>query len=326
MQAEKAEKAETNLHTSYNCVLASVYNILVNNAGLTFPFACLCVSPQFFKLEAVANEPLLVSEHPEQTMLHFLRRIGAEAVYPNIGSVDDAPAFAEAYLAKHAVLPFFINLRYSVLDPAPYDNDYWNVQLLVGRDEAHGHWLAYDTFHGESYTLEQEQFRMMIDTPFNYRMDSGFSPFLTIELGDLEGCRRELNRMTEASSIIDALTRYPLEANLEAGQSFVTQLRTMYMKDDGRNLHDEIYKIIGFQRILIKQREQIGAFAETLGYTHAHRFRELAQAWDTFSYGIAMAISRHEREGFDKLAVEFEALIRREFEEAEELGAWLKLS
>ncbi|GIQ68862.1 hypothetical protein XYCOK13_16860 [Xylanibacillus composti] len=317
---------KTKLQSSYNCVLACAYNVLMHHVKVSFPFACLCLTPKFFKLEHLPHEPLLLSEHPEQAMVRLLSRIGAEAVYPDIGSPDHASAYADTYLAQHAVLPFFINLRYSALDPAPIDNDYWNMQLLLGRDASSGQFLAFDTFHGKDYPLDAERFRLMIDTPFNYRTREGFAPFLTIVVHDPEESRSELARMTMLASLAEAAADYPLESNLEAGHSYVTLLRKLYLHDDGRNLHNEIYKIIGFQRILIKQREQIGDFAEMVGYPNAQRFDELAKAWDAFSYGIAMAISRHERDSFDRLSDEWEALIRREHRQVSELEKWLKPS
>ncbi|MFD2671162.1 hypothetical protein [Marinicrinis sediminis] len=306
------------LQSSYNCVLASVYNSLTHVHDLRFPFEYLYLSPQFFKLDHLPQVPFLLTEHPEQVVQHFLKRVGIEMRFPDIGSPAEAITYADQVLSHQSVLPMTINLRYSVLDPAPYDHDHWNLQLLVKMlDE--DRYQAYDMFHDEYYEVSKEHVQQAIDTPFNRRFSDAFTPFLTFSVVNRWETESRLAAMSEASCLGEALDAYSLAANIQAGLNFIDCIRDQYLETDKQDLHDEIYKIIGFQKILIKTREQLAEFAERNGFAIHSSLHQLAKSWDTFSYGIAMAISRRKASEYDQLEQDFRKLIDQEYEQVQ---AW----
>ncbi|WP_028545848.1 hypothetical protein [Paenibacillus taiwanensis] len=297
------------LVSTYNCILASVYNYITQAYPLSFQLETLLFNPDFLKLQHLYTKLLL--SHPYDVSKRFVTEIGGTIEFPNVRDVAGAVAYADTHLQHTGVLPIAINLKYSVLDPAPFDNDFWNFQMVVERSDEQ-HFIMFDMFHGTKYTVNMHHFSNMIDTPFNYRNEGEFTPFMIIHIPDVEHTRHLLLQTNITDRLLGALQAYSPAHNLAEGCAFIEYIRNAFLKEEVTDLHDEVYRIMGFQIIISKSREQLLNSAAAIGIPITEEDRELVKWWETFRLQLAMTINRREAEGYEHLLWMYRDLNRHE--------------
>lgn len=297
------------LQSTYNCVLASVYNYLTQVYPISFQLEMMLLDPEYLSVKHGYKK--MISAHPKDMAQRFLTEIGGRMVFPDASNMEGALLFADRHLQEKGILPVAINLRYSVLDPAPFDNDVWNFQLLVERMDRH-HYAMFDMFHGTSYTVHVEHLQRMIDTPFNYRHEGQFTPFMTIELAQLAHTQQVLREGHALERLLAALEAYSSEQNRHEGSEFIKVIRSSYLDTPSISLYDEIYRVMGFQIIIAKSREQFLHSAASIGIPLTKQDRELVTRWETFNHLVAMTISRKNGLEYDRLLQMYEELIAYE--------------
>jgi|GEM_PF-1863289 len=310
------------LKPAFNCVLASVYNALADVHGLRFPLEAVFMAPNYFELGHFDGK--LVGLHPEGAALQFLARIGAELAFPDMDGRDGAVAFAKRYVRERGVLPAAINLRYSVLDPTNFDNDYWNFQLVV--DWTEDRFVMYDQYHGEFYKVEDRYLGQMIDTSFNYRHAGSFTPFLVIPVADPQAAQAALNRDSLHALALAAVAAYEPERSRQVGRAFVERMQELYLEPaPGVNLHDEIYKIMGHQILIAKSRQQFASWAEQakLDPPALEALQALVARWDLVNMMVPMTVGRRSAAEYARLLEEYDKLISLETSVLRQVGEQL---
>ncbi|MCD1259609.1 hypothetical protein B5M42_012280 [Paenibacillus athensensis] len=312
------------LKPAFNCVLASVYNTLADVHGLRFAPEAVFMAPNYFELGHFDGK--LVGLHPEGAARQFLTRIGTDMAFPAMDGREGAVAFAKRFVREQGVLPAAINLRYSVLDPTNFDNDYWNFQLIV--DWAEDRFVMYDQYHGELYKVEDSYLGQMIDTAFNYRQQGRFTPFLVIPVADPQEAQAALDRDHLPALALAAIRAYDPQISLRVGRAFAARMQELYLEPaPGMNLHDEIYKIMGHQILITKSRQQFAEWAGQAGLKPdaLEALQSLVARWDLVNMMVPMTVGRRSAAEYERLLEEYEKLISLEATVLEQVGAELEI-
>jgi hypothetical protein len=315
------------LVSSYNCVLATIYNYMVDIYGYKFPIESMYITPLILEFGRI--DGFLSIYSPEHVVRDFLGSINAELKFPDMKSVDEAISFADKHLQQKGVVPVNINLRYDILDPLPFDNDYWHFHLIVERVSTY-QFRMFDQFENEYYLVTEEHLKKAIDTDFNYRPASGFTPFMFVnvpksrqvstfeKLGALQVGWHEL------ASVIE---HYPFRHNIEQGLMSISDL-TRYQTE--KPSAEVMYRILNYILIIAKSREAyIQCLEKTLdisGYQRqqAQDMHSVHQRWMEFRNMLGMALTRGRPDGFIGLEHQYKALIEYEFDTFSRVLNWIE--
>lgn len=295
---------------AYNCVLASIYNALRINGRLDFSIQTMVVVPQLFRLHNWNH--WLSSPPPMDIAEPFLERIGTELQFLDTGGLDAAIEYARERLRQGEVLPASINLRYSHFDPTPFDNDFWNFQLLTGVTEEGG-FLMFDMYHAEPYEVNEARLRSMIDTGFNYRHEGSFTPFMELVVRCHEHAQSILREMDDRSGMLAAVTDYHADANLAAGQLWLERLQAHFAKVESDQFHAEVYRLMGHLMLILKSRTQFIQTATAMGL-HGDEDDAFDEGWNTFVHAVPMNLFRRSEEAYGDMLTVYRELIGRERE------------
>lgn len=310
------------LFNTYNCVLASVYNYLEGIHKLTPSLEAICFEPSLFALHSVEGTASIA--HPLHIAEQYLARIGADIVFPVFDGLDDALAYADEHLALRGGLPFSINLRYDVLEPLPFDNDLWHFHWMVasprtpeGPDHVRsivpesitgtGGYLMFDQYENEYYRMDEDRLRHAIDTPFNYREDGCFTPFMEIHLPDPSRTRAQMEADTDMRSrLVAAVERYPIALNQSVWHECLLELDRYALEKPDQGA---IYRYMNFAQIIIRCREVVWNYLEREGLAAFEPLKHWRNSWTQYRSVLGITLSRRTAEEFRRLAVSYEGLI-----------------
>ncbi|PWW06550.1 hypothetical protein DFQ01_103454 [Paenibacillus cellulosilyticus] len=293
---------------AYNCVLASIYNALRINCRLEFPIQTMVVVPQLFRLYNWNH--WLSSPPPMEIAEPFLARIGADLGFPETKGLDDAIQQARERLRQGEVIPASINLRYSYFDPTPFDNDFWNYQLITGVTKE-DRFLMFDMYHAEAYEVDEARLRSMMDTSFNYRNAGAFTPFMELIVRSDEHAHAVLQGMNDQVGMLAAVTAYDADANLEAGQLWLDRLQAHLAKVESDQFHAEVYRLMGHLMLILKSRTQFIQAAATMGL-YGDADDAFDEGWNTFVHAVPMNLFRRSHEAYSDMLTAYRELIGRE--------------
>ncbi|XID93873.1 hypothetical protein ACF3MZ_04925 [Paenibacillaceae bacterium WGS1546] len=297
------------LFSTYNCVLASVYNYLKQIHGLNPSIEAICLQPSMLLLHGVdgfvsISSPLSLAET-------YLDGIGAAIEFPAFDGIDEALAYASAHLASSGGLPFSINLRYDVLEPLPFDNDLWHFHWMAGREDD-GSYRMFDMYENEYYRMERSRLRLAIDTPFNYRDDGKFKPFMVVRAPDLDAARMKMESGADfGRQLRNTASAYPLDVNREVWNNGLAFLRRFIREkpDPG-----SMYRAMNFAQILTRCRSVIWDSLRERGLSDLPEVRLWRERWLLYRSVLGIALSRRTDEEFDRLEASFGPLIDLEYE------------
>ncbi|MCG7408926.1 hypothetical protein MH117_16025 [Paenibacillus sp. ACRRX] len=294
------------LVTTYNCVIATIYNYLSHVQKLEFELEALIFSPPFFKL-VNSYDGFLTSAPFEEVVTPFLQQADCHMVFPNVSSPQAAMMYAHEHLRTKGIMPVAINLRYDVLEPLPFDNDAWHIHIIVGR-EGTDRFKMYDQFEDKYYVVDEQHLMKAIDTPFNYRNTGQFTPFMQMDVTDREATQRKLSASgTGLSSLRHAVEHYPLHINLHMGSVFLDGISRYAVE---RPKDSDIYKLMNYPHIICKSRHFVAEYMKRcMGGVKLTGLEQLQSGWERFRRLLGMALHRQEREAFIRLAQEYEQLI-----------------
>jgi len=295
------------LKGGFNCVIATMCNYLETVHGIPADVGTVSFNRSYFKV--IHADGCLMTVSPEEVSLEFLRDVGADFVYPSFAGLPDAWAYIDWHLANRGVLPVSINLRYDILDPLPFDNDYWHFHLIVAREP--GGFRMFDQFENEYYFMPEQQLGLAIDTPFNYRFDGKFTPFLLTDCMEAAAdVRRKVQGKRRGGAELAAFAAdYPLEDNLQAGVSFI---RGLHRYTAGRPSETDMYRLMNYHHVIIKCRDMFQTALEQAGWTDVQPVRQLREQWETYRHLLGMALARRTAEEFDRLETAYTQLITNE--------------
>lgn len=315
------------LVSAYNCVLAAIYNYLADVYKFKFPVESMYITPRI--LELSRKDGILSITLPEYVIKNFLDSIEAEIRFPDMKSVNEAIAFADEHLQKKGVVPVNINLRYDILEPLSFDNDYWHFHLIVERASSH-QFRMFDQFENEYYLVEEEHLKKAMDTEFNYRFSPGFTPFMLIhvpaERVELTAQKLKSRQIGwhEISSVIE---HYPLQHNIEQGLMLTSYFARFHKEKPSAETK---YHVLNYSLIIAKSREAyIRCMEKTFGTSMRHNqmaedLYSVYQYWMEFRNTLGMALTRCGIESFDGLDEKYKALIEYEYDTFSRVLNWIK--
>lgn len=297
------------LTSAYNCVYASIYNYLKYAQGFDFDFFALGALPGFFDINAVNGR--LVSQRPEENVCQFLDGLNAHLVFDDIKSTHNIKNYLHKRLIQDRVVPAAINLRFSVLDPTRFDNDYWNFQIIckaLDNDE----YEMFDPFHGKYYSVTAQHLCNMVDTDFNYRFGGQFTPFPSVAFDNIDKAREKTKVFDTISQIESVLLSYNREKNLAGVRNSFQQLRDRYLNgSDQYNMHNEIYQLMGFLILVVKSREFFAEHCSSL-IDKDSEISSLANTWQSLMKIFPVSIGRRDRQTYNNLEQRMLEIIDKE--------------
>lgn len=297
----------TDVRAAYNCVIAAVYNYMRCVHRLPATLDSFCLHPHFFRLYAF--DGFLSPSPPNEIACDYLRRIGGEMTFPPVRDLDDAIRFIDVHLERSGVLPVNINLRYDILDPLPFDNDFWHFHLIIGRKDPNTLQM-YDQFEDVFYEVQVDHLRKAIDTPFNYRMGKGFTPFMTITFADMEYSRSMLvTPGREERAIEEMVDGYPLADNTAIGRSFIRGLQRYLGRKPNE---DDMYRLINFHQIILLSRRTVLDVLSMKGIIPLEAANQVYRQWEQYKNALGMALVRSSKEEYDRLEEQFQHAIDTE--------------
>lgn len=297
------------LHNTYSCVLATVCNFLQEVYGLSTGIEAVCFQPEFLSLYGVdgfisVNPPLKLEEA-------FLRSLGGRVEFPTFKNLERALAYADKHLLERGGLGFSINLRYSVSEPVPFDNDLWHFQWLMKRTEQ-GRFLAYDQFDDLQYDIDEGLLRQSIETPFNYRDDGRFKPFMVVSLEDPITAGALLAERIPAERQLESVAQgYPLARNREIWRSHLTGLRVYAEQAPAP---EALYRLTNYAHIIMRCRSVVWDCLERQGLGSFQPLIDWKESWTRYRNVLGISLSRRTQEQFDRLEEACGTLIDREYE------------
>ncbi|GMK37004.1 hypothetical protein PCCS19_00570 [Paenibacillus sp. CCS19] len=314
------------LFSTYNCVLASVYNYLQGIHKLTPSLEAICYEPSLFALHSI--DGIAAIAHPLHIAEQYLARIGAEIVFPSFDGVDEALAYADTHLALKGGLSFSINLRYDVLEPLPFDNDLWHFHWMAaspntpdGPDlvrstsvpdaiRGTGRYLMFDQYENEYYRMDEERLRQAIDTPFNYRMNGRFTPFMEIHLTDPAYTMARMEADTDMRSrLASAVAKYPFELNQGIWHACLNGLRR-YVTD--KPDQGDVYRYMNFAQIIMRCREVVWHYLVREGLGTFEPLRQWRDGWTQYRTVLGITLNRRTADEISRLIDNYEGLIELE--------------
>ncbi|MFD2671161.1 hypothetical protein [Marinicrinis sediminis] len=305
---------------NYNCMLASVYNVMTCNHQYRFEFESMVMQQQMFHV--YYRDHFLLPESPEVTIDRFVAQAGARIVYPEVGDVYGAIRFADQRLQLGEIVPVNINLRYDILDPLPFDNDIMHYHLIVGRlDE--DHYEMFDQFENERYQVRISHLQKAIDTPFNYRFGTGFTPFLCIEYElDTKSVQQRLQTASvDASTYTGIVQAYPLAHNLREGRAYAESfMQFADRKPDAM----EKYKYSNFHDVISRSRMIFVEAMSRLGYPHAEHLHRLTELHLTFKNMLGIALVRRSPQDLQQITDKLEQMFLDEHHLLMEMGSYVE--
>lgn len=295
----------------YNCVLAGVYNELTINSGLSFRFEEMVIVPELFKLCCWSH--WLTSPPPAEIAASFLGRLGGELAFPDMESMDQALAAAKDATASGKVIVTAINLKYSHFDPTPFDQDFWNFQLIGGFRSFAGEERIemFDMYHGRLYEIDEARLRSMIGTDFNYRSAGRFTPFMAVRLKDREQAQRLLSLHDERKALLDMIDGYSLDEQIAEGKRWIRRLRAWFAEVPEDRFHEEVYKLMGHLMLIYKSRVQFMEYTRGIGLVHDGDIF-LDEVWEAFVHSVPRRLYRRSFEGYASTETVLCELLMRE--------------
>jgi hypothetical protein len=301
-----------NLQSSYNCVLSGVYNYLMLVHNEQFPFEYIYLTEDFFGF--IHYDGCLVAQHPEKVSLSFLNQAGFEMVFPAIpaGSGQEVFDFVDTHLLDKGPLPMAINLRYSVLDPTNFDQDYWNFQMIVKSENRYGYKM-FDMFHGKYYEMDKEHLQKAIRTSFNYRLEGEFTPFMILKRINAEPVSSVIQ--TSIPELVrSAIKAYNLEKQKEEVDKFLEELKERYLNHKATSLYNKIYRVMGYQVIIANSRKQFLKTLQSAGCYQKGKLDEWISEWEKLNQSVAGTIGRRSIDEYRSLRDKFYKVLNAEFE------------
>ncbi len=291
--------------STYNCMLASLYHLLKHNQRLRIDFTTIALQDTLLHL--YHHHMYLLPESPESTAERFAACIGARLHYPDVTDPDTALDYAYRQLDSGRILPVNINLRYDILTPLPFDNDIMHYHLITGR--ASGDRLQmYDQFENIHYEVDASHLKLAIDTAFNRRFHSRFTPFMTVAFTrPMRFVQEQLLLLQAQPAVLGAVARnYPYAHNLRNGQAAV---KAMSRFAAAAPTAEEKYKYMNFQDIIVRIR---GLFCETasqFGYPRNGELDEWLVRHHAFKRSFGLALVRRKQEDWRTLESEIVQLL-----------------
>lgn len=313
--------------SAYNCVLATIYNYLADVYGYKFAVESMYIQPPILELSQI--DGFLATSSPEAVVRNFLESIGAELRFPDMKSPDQAIEFADEHLRRKGAVPVSINLRYDILEPLPFDNDYWHFHLIVARVSSR-EFRMFDQFENEYYLVAEEHLKKAIDTPFNYRLAPGFTPFMLVHVPmerQASTARKLAARRVGWPELAAVIEHYPLQNNIRQGLEAIGQMnRYGTVKPDA----EAKYRSMNYSLIIAKSREAyIRALEKALDSSGcpvwvAQDIHHVYRRWMEYRNALGMALTRGRAEGFMGLEHEYRALIEYEHETLKRVLEWIR--
>lgn len=300
-----------NLQSSYNCVLSSVYNYLMFVHNEQFPFEYLYLTEDFFEFRHYNG--CLTAQHPEKVSLRFLDQAGFRMVFPAIPDLEqEIFDFVDAHINDNGPLPMGINLRYSILDPTNFDQDYWNFQMII-KPENTRMYRMFDAFHGKFYEMDKAHLLRAIRTSFNYRLEGKFTPFMVLERISTEPISRAI-QIAIPQLVYSAVEGYSLEKQNMEVDKFIETLKERYLYHNVSSLYNEIYRVMGSQIIIANSRKCFLKTLQSVGYYRPGKMAEWITEWEKLNMSVAGTISRRRTEEYRSLKNKFCEVLDAEFE------------
>ncbi|PWW06549.1 hypothetical protein DFQ01_103453 [Paenibacillus cellulosilyticus] len=313
------------LFSTYNCVLASVYNYLEGVHKLTPSLEAICFEPSLFALHSV--EGIAAIAHPLHIAERYMARIGADIAFPAFDDIDEALAYADEHLALRGGLSFSINLRYDVLEPLSFDNDLWHFHWMVASPRTRtgpdlvrsivpepirgtGDYLMFDQYENEYYRMDEVQLRHAIDTSFNYREDGRFKPFMEIHLPDPTRTKALMEADTDMRGrLAAAVERYPLALNQDVWNACLKELDRYAMEKPDQGA---IYRYMNFAQIMIRCREVVWQYLDREGLGDFEPLQQWRNGWTQYRSVLGITLSRRTADEFRRLVDNYEGMIELE--------------
>ncbi|MBK9991857.1 MAG: hypothetical protein IPP19_14260 [Verrucomicrobia bacterium] len=297
----------TPLRSAYNCVFAAMYNHLVQDHRLSLRIESLYITKSLLQLWQF--DGLLCPFLPEEMVRSFMRGTGLRMTFPDVGNVESALAFARDHLARRRVLSVAVNLRYDVLEPLTFDNDFWHLQLMV-EPLVDGGFRMYDQFEDKFFVYTEDRMRLAIDTGFNRRISGQFTPFMVIEVDDLEGTAAKLAEAGETNAQVQAALRdYPLKHNLDHAVQSVRHLRRYATE---RPSAEVMYRVMNYHLIIQKSREALIDALVVRGLAPPEFTATLVERWSQVRALLGVILMRRDLGEFDRLEDVYRQLIELE--------------
>lgn len=300
------------LKTTYNCVIATIYNYMTQVQKLDFELEAFVFNPSYFKL-VNSYDGFLTSAPVEEVVLPFLQRVQCDMMFPNVSNPAAAMTYAHEHLRTKGILPVSINLRYDVLDPLPFDNDAWHFHIIVDREDSR-HFRMYDQFEDAYYVVAENHLMKAIDTPFNYRFPGQFTPFMLMESANMAEVRKRIAAGRDGLGCLrEAVGNYPLHINLYMGGEFI---RGIAKYAGQKPPESAMYKLMNYPHIICRSRQLAADFVKKkslYGDAKAEGMDRLLGAWEGFRKLLGITLHRKESSEFIRLQREFEQLIYLEY-------------
>ncbi|GIQ68863.1 hypothetical protein DUZ99_19355 [Xylanibacillus composti] len=298
--------------SAYNCMLASLYHLLKHNHKLQLEFESIVLQETLLHL--YHYHLYLLPESPEVTAERFAERIGIRLCYPDVGNPEEALDFACRKLAQGFVVPVNINLKYDILTPLSFDNDMMHYHLITGRGQGE-RLKMYDQFEDVHYEMSAAHLKKAIDTAYNRRFRSRFTPFMQIEFTHPPlFVQEQLQRFRVRPSMLAAIAcGYPYEQNLQNGKAAMMAMKRFTA---AAPTAEEKYKYMNFQDIVVRIRLLFCETARRFGYPPTGELEEWLDRHYAFKRSLGLALVRRKLEDWRRLESELTELLAFEHKAA----------
>jgi len=292
---------------AFNCVTAAIYNYM--RLVLKFEFPLERMYPMKQMLAFQSYEDYLITVPPEAMLRDFLQQCGAELEFPELRDIEDAFLYAQEHLQNKGPLSVNVNLRHDVLEPLPFDNDFWHYQLIIGILE-NGSFDMYDQFEDEGFVYSRQRLSLAMDTPFNYRFERGLTPFMQVKVLDKAHTARKLSECNQIiSDLLIGIENYPLEQNIEHGLSCLSRLARFAHEQPGP---ESIYRVMNSHQIIIKCRQAIVRYLISLDIDASDVLRTIVPRWMQYKDVLGLSLMRRSVSEFARLRDKYCELIEYE--------------
>lgn len=171
----------------------------------------------------------------------------------------------------------------------------------------------FDMYHAKAYEVKEEQLRDMIDTPFNYRHQGMFTPFMSIKAPDRERTRSLLANDDGRSALLAAIDGYDAAASLKTGERWCGELRRTFEEVREEDFHAEVYKLMGHLMLIWRSRAYFMACLRNRGLPDSEDMA-LDEEWNAFVHAVPRSLYRRSSEEYEALLERYRKLIALERE------------
>lgn len=301
--------------SAFSCTTAAVYHHLKHVHKLDIELESVNSFKQFMALSCVNS--FLVPPEPQVLIDDFLKKIDARLAFDDMVNVDQAMDFACSHLQHHGPLSANVNLRYDVLEPLSFDNDYWHFQLIIGSNTDNS-FNMYDQFEDAYFIYENDRLRKAIDTQYNYRFENRFTPFLSIDIDDKKKTQELINQNADLTSelVYYCIDNYPLDQQIESAKCFVDRIMQERIKQASSEL---TYRSLNTLSIIAKSRKVVSDHIEkhykeqSIADKNSQKeVKQLPEIWSHFKHVFGIALMRGTKEELERVEAQLIATINKE--------------